>query len=520
MAQVHRRHRYGRRHPLGGRAAQPRAQGTHAQRRTGPEQLLQGRRDPRLPFLGGQVQQLDVIPVGPGGVLGLQLVVGPAEQRARVQVGAEGVAGEGARLAHQPGDDVAVVDQVPVLAPQPGHPLHQRIGIPDFDLLDPQPHLDPLPDQPRRHRVDVPPHLDGTAPPYPHLPALLRLQPPRRQGAQDRHLGRQRRLPPRVPLPHQLAQERLVGPPVGEVAAAPQQQGLRHRVLEPPVALLAVAVLVAARRVGGLRGDPIVGQQRPVGGREPLRLPVGVHRQRHAVGAVPGRHPAQGPEGVLQPRAQAGEALREADGHVLPVRVSQHEVVDQVRERLPGDGHAHVAHVGEVRGAQPARLMDLGEVDLLVRAVLRLPGPYPSLQRPPHPVRVFPRVGALQPVEQGHRLQGGLLLEQRLQLRPHRGQRVPPRPPGAGPAALAGQALAVAVLACALAVHVGLHRRLAQRCPSMQPIPQFLDLGVGHATDSPHRQLLSPEVAVVLLPSSCACPPAQWGRIIVGRGDK
>ncbi len=347
----------------------------------------------------GQVEQLHVLPVRPRGVRLRQPVVGPAEGRGRVQLLPEGVAGERPRLAHQPADHVPVVDAPPVRAAQPRHLLHQRAGVPDLDLLGPQPDLDHLPDQPRRHRVGVAPHLDRAAAPHPHAQALLRLQPTRRQGAEDRPLGGQRRLPAGVPLPHQVAQERLVRRPVGEVGAAAQQQRLRHRLLEPPVALLAVAVLVAAGRVGGLARQPVVGQERPVRGREPLRLAVGMHRQRHPVGAVPRRHAAQRPKGVLQAFAQAGEALREADRHVLPVRVGQHEVVHQVVERLPGDRHAQAAHVCEIAGAQPPRLMHLGEVDLLGRPVLRLPDPHAPLQRPPQRVGVSPGIRALQPAE-------------------------------------------------------------------------------------------------------------------------
>jgi hypothetical protein len=399
------------------------------------------------------VQELHVVPVGPRGVLRLQGVVGPPERRGRVQVGPEGVAGEGARLAHQPGDDVPVVDRVLVLPAQPRQPLHQALGVPDLDLLDADPHLDHLPDQPRRHRVGVVLHLDRTPAPHAHPPPLLRLQPPLRQRTQHRGLGHEGRLPPRVALLHQRAQERLVVRPAGEVAAAPQQQGLRQRLLEPAVALLAIAVLVAAGRIGRLGHQPVVAQQGPVVRREGLGLAVGMHRHGHAVRAVPCGHAAQVPQGVLQARAEAGEALREADLHVLPVRVRQHEVVQQMVERLAADGHAQARHVREVGGAQPARLMDLGEVDLLGGTVRRLPGAHAPLQGPPHRVRVHPRVGTLEPAQQRHRLQARLAGEHLLELRPYRGQRVQPGPPAPRPAGLTGELLQLPVLARALAVH-------------------------------------------------------------------
>jgi hypothetical protein len=103
-----------------------------------------------------------------------------------------------------------VVDVVFVLATQARHLLHQRLGIPHLDLLDPQTHLDVLPDQARRHRIGVVPYLDGAAAADPHPPAVLGLQPPRRQGPQRQGLRREGALTLGVALPQQLAQEGLV----------------------------------------------------------------------------------------------------------------------------------------------------------------------------------------------------------------------------------------------------------------------------------------------------------------------
>jgi hypothetical protein len=78
---------------------------------------------------------------------------------------------------------------------------------------------------------------------------------------------------------------------------------------------------------------------------------------------------AQLGQGVLQTVAEALEALGEADAAGLPVRVGQHEVVDQVRQRLAVDGHLQAGRVREVGGAQVAGLVDLAEEDLLGRTV-------------------------------------------------------------------------------------------------------------------------------------------------------
>ena len=347
---------------------------------------------------------------------------------------------------------------------------------------------------------------DGAAPAHPQPLPLHRLQAAGRQRPQARPLRRQPLAPARVPPRRHLPQELPVRLPAGEVPAAAQQQRLLDRLLEAAVPLLAVAVLVPAGRVGRLRLQPVMGQQRPVPRRVLLGTALVVHRQRHAVGAVPLRHAPQLGQGVLQPLAEAGEALRGAHADVLPVGVREHEVVDQVRERLALEGHAQGVHVREVRGPQPARLVHLGEEHLLGRPVPRLPLAHAPLQRPAGPLPGRAGGLALQPLQERLGLQRRLALQQLLQPRPHRGQRVRPGPPGAGPALLAGQAVGVAVLAGGLAVHAGAHRRLGQRCPPVQPLPQFQDLGVRGASAGVHRQLLSPEVAVVL---AAALAPVQ-----------
>jgi len=207
---------------------------------------------------------------------------------------------------------VPVVDVVLVLPPQPRHLLHQYFRVPDLDLLHADPRLDVLPDQTRRHRVGVSTYLDRAALPYPHPSAFLRLQPTRRQWSQGRQLLRQRRRPPRVAPLHQLTQKSLVLRATREVPAPTQQQCLRHRFLKSPVALFAVPVLVAARRVRRFAPHSVVLEQSPIPHRELLRLAVRVHRQGHSIRAVSLGRPAQFPESILHPHAQVHEVLREA----------------------------------------------------------------------------------------------------------------------------------------------------------------------------------------------------------------
>ena len=343
-----------------------------------PQHLL----DRRLTVPRRQVQDPQVLPVRRARLHGHQAVVGPSEGARREQLLAVAVLGEGPRLAHQPVDDVPVVDVLPVPAAQPGPHLDPPPRVPDLQVFDEQPHLDGLADQPARHRVAVAADMDQAARIDLHAQPLARLQPPRRQRPQHGALLGQPRPPAGVELPQDLPQELRVRLPAAEVAAAAQPQRLVYRLLEAAVPLLDVAVLVGVARLNLLPRQSVMGQQRLVAPGELLRVGQVVDRRAQPVGAMALRHAPQLPQGVLQPRAEALEALRKADRGRLPVGVGQHEVVHQVRERLALDSHAQRRHVREVAGAQAAGLMHLGEEDLLGRPALRAPTLDVPLQGP------------------------------------------------------------------------------------------------------------------------------------------
>jgi len=349
-----------------------------------------------------------------------------------------------------------------VLAAQPRRRHLQLLGIPDLDRLGADAGLHHFPLEPGRHRVGVVLHPDGAALTHLHPQPHQALQTPRRQVTQVCHFLLKPRLSARVtPIAH-FVQEGLVLATTREIPAATHQQRLLHGFLEAIMGLFIVAVLMAAGRVGRLGRDAIVGHQSLVVPREHFQVAVGMHGQRHAIGAMTLGHAAQGPQRVLQAFAQAGETLGKAHRDVLPVRVGQHEVIHQMVEALTRDGHFQGIHVGEVRRAEPARFMHLHEEQLLGRPMQRPPPLDAPLQRPQQLVAILSRVTLLQQGQQRLRLQPRRPLQFGLQLRPHRRQRIDSRPPRPVRFPLAGH-LSLPVIGRRFAVHARLQGRHLQR---------------------------------------------------------
>ncbi len=395
------------------------------------------------------------------GVLLPQLVVGQPEPTRREQVAPVPVIGKGPGLADQPVDHVPVLDAMLPPPPQPGQLLHPLLGVPHFQPLGMQPHLHPLAHQPARHRVDVPRHPQHTAALHPHPQPLARLQPTGRQRPEHGHLLGQAAPPAGIALGEHLPQKGHVRVPAGEVPLAPQQQLLLQPPLQLVVALLDIAVLVCLPGVDRLPPQPIVPQQRLIPLLEDLRLRLaGLHRRRQPVGPMDRRHPAQLPQGVLQPLAEALQALRETHRPCLPVRVGQHEVVNQVGKGRAGDGHPQLRTVCEVRGTQLSRLVDLGKEHLLGRAVLGSPPLDVPLQGPQLSLAEAAGVLPLEGLEQGLGLQARGYAQLLHDPAPNVGEGVRACPPGVVHTHLTGQPLEPPVFAGGLARHAGFARRL------------------------------------------------------------
>ena len=406
------------------------------------------------------MQDPHVLPGRPLRSLLKQHVVDHAEATAGKKIRLVAIIGKGSRLADQPVDDVPIVH--PVLAPtsQPRHHLYLLLTVPDLDLLGIQAGLHPLADQPATHRVDIALDADGTARLHPHPQPLARFQPMWRQRSQQGSLLGEAVEATRVALSQHLSQESLVRLAAGKIAATPQQKALLQGSLELVVALLAVAVLVGLAGIDRLPGQAVVAQQCLIASLEDLGVAPRLDRRRQPVGAMDQRHTAQLPQGVLQAVAEALEALAKADRGRLPIGVGEHEVVEQVRERMAGQGDTQVIAVSEVGGGQPPGVMDLGEEDLLGRSLFGPPPLDPTLERPHLTIGEAARILPLQSLKEGLGFQAWVESQLFFQLRPDLDERIRPCSPGVLHAYLTWQLAQPPVLACGLLIHAGPGRRL------------------------------------------------------------
>src|ERR1035437_3279403 len=223
--------------------------------------------------------------------------------------------------------------------------------------------------------------------------------------------------------------------------------------------LFHIAVLVAMTSLGLLALQPVEAHQALVTIRELCRMSHVVDRGREPVGAVPMRHFAQLPQRVLQPLAQALKTLGKAYRARLPVRVRQHEVIDQVRKTLSLYGHAQLFHVREVGSAQPPRRMLLGEEHFPGRTFSCTPVLHATLQRAQLPVLKTAGVLPLQVLENGLGLKPCVIFKQLLNIVPNLDERVRPGSSMCRHRHLARQPASAAILPRRLRVHSSLGRR-------------------------------------------------------------
>ena len=430
-------------------------------------------------LLRGQEEGRQVVLDHAAGPPVLQQVVGHSESAGREHRIAVTVLLERSRLADQPADDVAVLDAMLAPASEPRQGVQLPGPVPDVEGLGPDVDIHLFADQSAGQRVGVAADVDRAARIDPRLEPSGHLQPAGRQGRQDGHLFMKTRLSVGVAPGHELLEEQLIVASTGEVATASEHQGLIDGLLEAVMTLLDVAILVGLPRLDRLAFEPVMREQSLVSPSEHLRGGIAVDRRGQAIGAVTPGDSSQFPQGVLQPFAEALEALGEADGAGLPVGIGEHEVIEQVVERLAEDGDAELGHAGEVALGEPTRLMGLGEEDLLGRPFEGSPLFDPTLQATELDVGEPPREAALQVEEEGLGLEPRVEPEQFEEFGPDVLERVLPGPPGMRDSLLTGERVGIAVLGCRLLVNAGLVSGLSQCVFGLDQLPQPPEQAIG-----------------------------------------
>jgi hypothetical protein len=127
------------------------------------------------------VQDLQILLDRTLRLLNQQPVVGQPEAARREQVVLVAVVGKGTRLAHQPVDDVPVLDAMLASATQTRQAFHLLLGVPHVEVVGVDADLDPFADQTAGYRVGVAADMDGAAAIHPHAHALAGVEPLRRQ---------------------------------------------------------------------------------------------------------------------------------------------------------------------------------------------------------------------------------------------------------------------------------------------------------------------------------------------------
>jgi hypothetical protein len=413
------------------------------------------------------------------GPLVLQEVVGHPEPAGGEHRIAVAVLLERPGLAHQPVDDVAVLDAMLAPASESRQGVDLSGPVPDVEGFGPDMNIHLFADQTAGQRVGVAADMDRAPGIDPGLESPSHLQPASRQGRQRGHFLTKTLLSVGIASGHELLEEQLIVASAGEITASPEHQGLVDGLLEAVMTLLDVAILVGLPRLDRLAFELVMRQQSLVSASEHFGLGIAVDRGGQAIGAVSPGDSSQFPQGVLQALAEAFEALGEADGAGLPVGVGEHEVIDQVVEGLAEDGDLELGHAGEVALGEPPRLVDLREEDLLGRPFEGSPLFDPPLQGPELDVGKPAREAALQVEEEGLGLEPRVEPEQFEEFGPDVLERVLPGPPGVRDSSLTGERVGVAVLACRLLVDFSPVGGIGQCGFGLEQLPQPPELTIG-----------------------------------------
>jgi hypothetical protein len=195
-------------------------------------------------LLRGQEEDRQVVLDHAARPLVLQRVVGHPEPAGGKHRIAEAVLLERPGLAHQPVDDVAVLDAMLAPASQSRQGVDLSGPVPDVECFHSDVNIHLFADQTTGQRVGVAADMDRAPGIDPGLESPSHLQPASRQGRQHGHFLMKTLLSVGIASGHELLEEHLIIATAGEIAAASEHQGLIKCLLEAMMALLDVAILV------------------------------------------------------------------------------------------------------------------------------------------------------------------------------------------------------------------------------------------------------------------------------------
>jgi hypothetical protein len=224
------------------------------------EQEPQGLVHAAFSFLRGQEQDRQVVLDHAARPLVLQRVVGhpePAGGKHRIAVA---VLLKRPGLAHQPVDDMAVLDAMLASTSEPRQGVDLSGPVPDVECFNSDVNIHLLADQTAGQRVGVAADMDRAPGIDPCFDPAYHLQPASRQRRQHGHFLMKTLLSVGIASGHELLEEQLIVATTGEITAASEHQGLIKCLLEAMVTLLDVAILVGLAWLDRLALEAIMGQ--------------------------------------------------------------------------------------------------------------------------------------------------------------------------------------------------------------------------------------------------------------------
>jgi hypothetical protein len=164
-------------------------------------------------------------------------------------------------LAHQPVDDVAVLDAMLASASESRQGVELSGPVPDLENFGPDVNIHLFADQSAGQRVGVAADMDRAPGIDPGLEPASHLQPASRQRRQHGHFLMKTLLSSGIASGHELLEEPLIVATTGEITAAAQHQGLVDSLLEAVMTLLDIAILVGLSRLDRLTFESIMLEQ-------------------------------------------------------------------------------------------------------------------------------------------------------------------------------------------------------------------------------------------------------------------